>query len=484
VLLAVTTGHVTGAISVAVCCGLQGVAQSRVSFALPSTIDGLIGRRSWRAVGWSLLALLAVVQTARLATHEADPAISWWVTSKNPAWAEHLCVSSYVWAADLHDQGEANVYDDANNPPWDDPTTAPKPTVENLEAHLECGFEYPPPFLLLPWAMLQGTNDFYVIRPVWLAFLGLGFLAVAIALCRWVGGPRGRLALWLLPALWVSVPTLQTFQFGQFHLMAFGLAMAGMLAFETRRTGLGGALLGAAVVTKLYPAVLLLLLGVQRRWRDLGVTVVWMGAFGVLGLALLGPAPYHAFLTHQLPGILDGSVFDFSDADPATRDTMTAIIVSVSTLPGRLTILGVPLLPDDLGSWLGRALAVAILAIVWRARRGATSRGHCVMLWLALLNLVVLQGPMAFVDYTTATSLWLLTFVALDMARSRAIAIGGWICWLLVGTLLGTFPIPDDPTGVWPDVAISTAQVSASTLLITLLILPLNLWCATRTDRG
>jgi hypothetical protein len=266
--------------------------------------------------------------------------------------------------------------------------------------------------------------------------------------------------------------------------MAYGLALAGMLALESRRVGLGGALLGAAVVTKLYPAVLLLLLAVQRRWRALGVTVIWMVGFGALGLVLLGPAPFQAFLNHQLPGILDGSVFDYSDFKPAGRDNMTAIIVSVSTLPGRLRLLGAPLLPENLGPWLGRVLAVVILALVWRARRGTVSRGHRVMLWLALLNLVVLQGPVAFVDYTTATSLWLLTFVSLDMARNRAIAIGGWICWLLVGTLLGTFPIPDDPTGVWPDVAISPVQISASTLLITMLIVPLNLWCAMRRDRG
>ena len=43
------------------------------------------------------------------------------------------------------------------------------------------------------------------------------------------------------------------------------------------------------------------------------MTVIWMVGFGALGLVLLGPAPYQAFLTHQLPGILDGSVFDYSE---------------------------------------------------------------------------------------------------------------------------------------------------------------------------
>ncbi len=478
-LLAATTGGVAGALSVAACCAMQGWTQSRVALALPPTIDGQIGRRPWRAVAWSLLALLAVVQTARLASHQADPEVSWWVTSKNPAWAGHLCMSAYVYAADLHDQGETNIYD-ADYPP-DDSSAGRHPQVENLEAHIDCGFQYPPPFLLLPWAALRVTNDFYVIRPVWFALQGLGFLAVATSLCLWVGGPRGRLALWLLPAVWVAVPTLQTFQYGQFHMSAFALAAAGMLAFETRRIGLGGALLGAAVVTKVYPAVLLLLLGAQRRWRDLGMTLIWMAAFGVVGLALLGPAPYEAFFFHHAPGLLDGSVFDVSDLDENLRDMLTAIKTGVPQIPGRLGLLGMTFLPAQLGPWLGHAFGLVVLALVWKARRRTTSRSHSVMLWLALLNLVVLQGPVAYMDYTTAPSLWLLTFVSIEMARNRMIAIGLGLCWLQISTLLGSFPIPDDPSGAWPGV-MSAAQVSASSLLITLFVIPLSLWCAMRTD--
>jgi hypothetical protein len=49
--------------------------------------------------------------------------------------------------------------------------------------------------------------------------------------------------------------------------------------------------------------------------------------------------------------------------------------------------------------------------------------------------------------------------------------------------LLGSFPIPDSPS-TWANfVEHGNAQVAVSSLLITLLILPLNLWCAMRTDR-
>ncbi len=477
-VLATTTGGVAGPLSVAACCALQGWTQSRVALALPPTIDGQFGRRPWRALAWSLLALLAVVQTARIATHEADPEVAWWVTTENPEWADHTCLSAYVYAADLHDQGETNIYLESHYPPADDPNVGRHPAIENVGGHIECGFQYPPPFLLLPWAALRVTSDFYVLRPVWLALMGLGFLAVAVSLCLWVGGPRGRLALWLLPAVWVSVPNLQTLQFGQFHMVAFALAMAGMLALESRRMGLGGALLGAAVVTKLYPGVLLLLLASQRRWRELGMTLIWMAAFGVLGLALLGPAPYQAFFSDHLPHLLDGSAFDTAD-DPG----MTAIKTGVPQLPARLSLLGMTFLPAAIGPWLGRAFGLVVLALVWRARRRTTSRSHAVMLWLALLNLVVLQGPVAFMDYTPAPSLWLLTFVSIEMARSRVIAIWLGLCWLHVSTLLGSFPLPDYPS-TWADFTEhANAQVAASSILITLLILPLNIWCAMRTDR-
>jgi len=469
--LTATVGGFAGALAVLACSTAQGWSQSRIALLLPQTIDGRFSRRRWTTVAWSLLALLAVVQTARLSSHEADPEVGWWVTTKHSDWTSHLCTPAYVYAADLHRQGETNIYDSSHYPAFD-PAAEPHATVENLGAHVECSFQYPPTFLLLPWLALRFTNDFYVIRPVWLALQGLGFLAVALSLSLWVGGARGRLALWLLPAVWVAVPTLQNFQLGQFHTSTMALALAGMLAFETRRLGLGGGLLAAAVVTKIYPAVLLLLLLFQRRWRDLGTTLAWIAVLGISGLALLGAAPHRAFFDH-LPHLLDGAAFDSPFWDPNTRDVMTAIKIGVSEIPGRLRLLGVTLIPAELGSWLSHALGIGILALVWRAGRRTTSRSHSVILWLALLNLVVLQGPAAFIDYVPATSLWLLSFVSLEMAWNPRIAIWLTVCWAQLSTLLGSFPTPSYP---------SNAQVAASSLLVTTLVLGLNLWCAMRTD--
>ena len=471
--LAFATGAVSGAAAVALCGYAQGVAQSRLARALPATVDGLVRRHPWHALGWSLLSVLAVVQTARLASHEAVTAVSWWVTTEHPDWAGHQCGAMYVFAADLHRQGTSNVYAGENFPPYEDPESRPRVTVDNLADNLQCGFEYPPQFLVLPWLELRMTNDFLVIRPFWFALNGLVFLGLAVVLCLWIGGERGRRALWLLPVVWTAVPTLQTFQFAQFHLTAFALALGGMIALEQRRRALGGTLLAVAVLAKIFPGVLMLLLAVQRRWRDLGATLLSIVALSALSLAMLGTTPFEAFLSYKLPGMLDGSGF----IDPNEDGGLTAILTGVTTIPSRLRILGMTFLPDPLGPGLGGLLVIAILALVWRARRGTASRASGALLWLALLNLVVLSGPTAFVDYATATFLWILSFVAVDMGRSRVVATVSWIGWVLFFTLLGTFPFPDDPVTPWPEV-LDLRLVAAATLCVTVLALGFNSWCA------
>ena len=106
------------------------------------------------------------------------------------------------------------------------------------------------------------------------------FCALALALARFTGGSRGMVAGLLIPGLLASFPFLFNFQFGQFHLAAIMLAFAGMLAFASGWNRTGGALLGAAVVTKIFPGLLLVYLAFQRRGRP----VVWTLAFVMIYL--------------------------------------------------------------------------------------------------------------------------------------------------------------------------------------------------------
>ena len=96
------------------------------------------------------------------------------------------------------------------------------------------------------------------------------------------------------------------------------------------------------MVTKIYPGILLLLLVSQRRWRELGTTLAWVLGFGLLGLAVLGAAPYEAFFTYHLPRILSGEAF-------LQGDIITAITVGIGDLPGKLRLLGVTSSGEVLG---------------------------------------------------------------------------------------------------------------------------------------
>jgi hypothetical protein len=57
--------------------------------------------------------------------------------------------------------------------------------------------------------------------------------------------------------------------------------------------------------------LLLIVLLTQRRWRE----ALWTIGFGVLYcagvLAIAGSAPFHEFVSYQLPRLLIGEAFDF-----------------------------------------------------------------------------------------------------------------------------------------------------------------------------
>jgi alpha-1,2-mannosyltransferase len=122
---------------------------------------------------------------------------------------------------------------------------------------------------LLPRAALAITNSFEDIRTSWFVIQALSLLMSGVLLALWIGGREGVVAGLLIPATFASIPTMLNFQFGQFHAMAVMLALAGMVAFDRERRAVGGALLSFAVLSKIFPGVLLVLMAAQRRWRNI-----------------------------------------------------------------------------------------------------------------------------------------------------------------------------------------------------------------------
>jgi len=410
--------------------------------------DGAARRRPVVAALWLVLAVAGAAQTTRLSCFMADPAHRW--GSTYPPVDEgvtHACMAAYVQAADLSRRDVDNLYADEYYPAYLGGTLGhsqrmPSP-VANLSSWLEDPYEYPPPFLLLPRAGLALTNDYLVLRPAWFAIKLLLAAAIMLAIAAALGGRRGRAAMLLAPALIASLSFMFDMQFGQFHFVAIALSMAGMLAFGRDRHVLGGALLGAAIVCKLFPGILVLYLLAQRRWRPVISTAAWSLAWVLLGLAVLGWAPYEAFFDYQLPRISSGEAFAFF----LRSDLTIASNWGIYGLPIKLGRLGVPGMTTEVASvlsWL-YTIPVVVVAVLAARRRGAADVQP--LFWLALLCLGSLRSPLAPNVYIGAPALWLLALVAVD-ARSRWAIASVVAVWLCIGGL-PPLPGPEATIVLW-----------------------------------
>lgn len=418
-----------------------------LSRRLPRELGHVVRRRPGVALLWALLAVVALVQMGRLATFMTDPSSDWFLTTRLPLWAKHECLPAYFHGAELTLRGE-DPYDPSHYPGLN---REAKPVTEVAGMTPEDPYLYPPQFLLLPRLALTLTHDYPTLRLVWFGLQVSLFVGVAVWLALWLGGRAGRWALALLPAVLAAFPTLHNFQFGQFHLATVALAVAAFLCFESGRRAVGGALLATAVLAKMFPAVLLLPLLVRRRFRELAWTAGFGIAFTVVALAVLGPAPFVAFLGEHLPRLGNGAAFAFHEIWPEAATLLINDNQGPYGLVLKLGVLGVPGMDEVTAAGVGRvfSLAVLVLTFLWGRRRAdafespadTQDRLAKAVGWLGILGLASLASPGAWGDYVPVTAVWLLTFLAVPMVESRRLA---WLLapvWLFQATLLGTMPI-------------------------------------------
>jgi hypothetical protein len=311
-----------------------------------------------------------------------------------------------------------------------------------MEAFAGDPFQYPPQFLLLPRLALSLTDDFLTLRTAWYALQVLGFVAIAFALCAWIGGATGLASAFLIPAVWLSVPAMQSLQYGQFHLAAIVLAVGGMLAVEKQRDPLGGSLLAVATLAKVFPGILLVYLVAQRRWRALGWAAGAAVVISLVALLVVGPAPFRAFVGYQLPRMQSGDAFDFAKDYPEYRLFLVADNFSPAGLVSKLQELGLRGATPRLGRLALSGYSVLLLAAAVIAGRKGGSRRNQACRWLALLNLAALQSPGAFADYVTVGSVWLLALLP-DQFRGhpgRAVPLAA--CWVFFALVPGVPPVP------------------------------------------
>ena len=315
--------------------------------------------------------------------------------------------------------------------------------VAHMQGKMSDAYEYPPPFLLLPAAALTFSNDFRVIRTAWFILQTFAMVMISLAIVIWIGDREGLVAGLLLPALWASTPFLVNLQFGQAHLLTLALAMAGMAAFESRREALGGALLGASIVMKLVPGLMVVYLLARGRVRPVLSVMVWIAVYSLLCLAEFGPAPYVAFFRYHLPRLASGEAFAFFLGRPA----LLAANFGVYALPLKLRGLGVPGMTLELSSvvtWIYTLLL--LLATIVAARRGSGSRVDSAQRWLAVLNLGALRSPLAPYMYVTSSTIWLLTLLA-PTERGTGAVVRLFAAWLYLCVAL--FVVMHPPFTLW-----------------------------------
>jgi alpha-1,2-mannosyltransferase len=428
-----------GALTALLCFVPVGWIAQRV----PETLTGAQRRRPVLSMVWCVLALVAVIQVGRLSAFMVDSSRVWGSTIPDPVAANHQCIAAYVHAADLCRRGEKNVYDERWYPAF---TTSPyarfqgvASPVEGLGRWVEDPYEYPPPFLLLPRAALAITNSFEHIRTSWFVIQALSLLMSGVLLARWIVGREGVVAGLLIPAIFASIPTMLNFQFGQFHAMGVMLALAGMVAFDRERRALGGALLSFAVLSKIFPGVLLVWLAAQRRWRDIAWTLGIGALFVLVALTVLGPEPFIAFISYQLPRMVSGAAFSFIE-----RADIPAFIVSrnfsVYAVVAKLRLLGVSGLGTTMAQTITWIYTALLLFLAWRAHVGRSDKRIQVLVWLGLLSLAALRSPVAPSAYVTGPMLWLLALLAPEIKGSYPRAIALTVSWFLI---MGPPPLPD-----------------------------------------
>lgn len=354
----------------------------------------------------------AILQLVRLTVFTVAPTRDHFALVPSSSFSrQHYCGTAYFVAGGVAREAP-NVYDNAIYDRPDSVVTAQrKPrTIDGFNVDV---YEYPPPFLLLPRLVIKVAPDFLRFRMVWFgvnaASLLLALLITAAALPR----AQATRAVLLMPLVWSGMTTISGLQMGNFQVMTLAISMAAMALFSRRHDAAGGALLGFAVASKLFPGMLVLYLAARRAWRPVIATGLGGLLFAVLALWDMGLSPFAAFV-HHLPRLLGGEAF------AAFRNPMAvAANLSIPGLVFKLRLFGAP----DMGfagakvvGWIYTVIAVGVTLLLARRGRGGP------IAWMTVLIVATLRSPFLPNAYALIAPLWLLTLLGAENAvRSRTL---------------------------------------------------------------
>ncbi len=217
------------------------------------------------------------------------------LTLLSPAWMSATRASrgrdfaSYYYAARVAAEG---------GDPYDKQALA-KAAREDGSSRGVHPFLYAPPFLLLvSWTPAVGVETAYRI---WFWLHELASLLAVLVLWRWWRplGPHLPVLLAVVFALMTAIPNNHAM--GQANFAGLALALAGLWQTDERRPWLGGALMGAACMLKMSPALWVFWWIARREYRAVAGAVLAGLVLSLLTLPLAGLTVQLGFYTDILP---------------------------------------------------------------------------------------------------------------------------------------------------------------------------------------
>ena len=202
--------------------------------------------------------------------------------------------ATYYYAADVASKG---------GDPWD--------TSALIEAARQDGtrdsvhpFFYPPPALLfVAWAP---SLDLRTAFAVWYGLQEICVVLCGLVLFAW-WRELGSATPWAIAA-WIAlcwgIP--YGLAMGQINPLVLFLALAGLFAAERDRPELGGALVGAACMVKMSPALFVAWWLLHRRWREVSAAVGTAIGLSLVSVGLVEHAQQLRFYTEVLSTFSSG----------------------------------------------------------------------------------------------------------------------------------------------------------------------------------
>ena len=295
---------------------------------------------------------------------------------------------------------------------------------------------------MLPRLIAATTGDFWGFRRAWFALNLTIVLAGLIIVALRFDRALGTGARWLTPFALVAPAMVITLIMGNVQLAIIAASMIAMVLFERGRHAAGGAILAYAIVSKLYPGLLILYLLLRGEWKP----VVWTAALGIVivGIATadFGVGPYAAFLAH-MPKLLSGEAF------PAFRNPAAiAVNESIPGLVFKLQLFGVPNMGFAVSKAIGWIYTIIAIAIVARLARRPLAAGREPLAWIAILIVATMRSPF-LPTYAPFPSLWLATLLAALTWGRSGIFTTTVVAWVVLAFTFGTAAVPPAVNAIW-----------------------------------